>query len=117
MTDCPEHDVEVLGGPERPSVVAEARASDAVDTLMVASHLDTVPVDGMEIDPFDPVIRDDRLYGRGSCDTKSGMAALLEALERVLQRGTLRRRIGARSLESRGDFVVASTPDPKEAAR
>ena len=86
-------DVEVIGGPERPSVIAEARAHDAVDTVMVASHLDTVPVDGMQIAPFDPVIKDGRLYGRGSCDTKSGMAALLEALERVLRRGTLRRNL------------------------
>lgn len=86
-------DVEILGGPERPSVIAQARTADAVDTLMVASHLDTVPVDGMTIDPFDPVIKDGRLYGRGSCDTKSGMAALLDALERVLRRGTLRRNL------------------------
>jgi acetylornithine deacetylase len=52
-----------------------------------------VPVDGMEIDPFDPVIEDDRVLGRGSCDTKAGMAALLEALDRVLERGTLRRNV------------------------
>lgn len=86
-------DVEIIGAPERPSVIAEARSADAVDTLMVASHLDTVPVDGMEIDPFDPVVKDGRLYGRGSCDTKGGMAALLDAVERVLRRGTLRRNL------------------------
>jgi len=86
-------DVEIIGTPERPSVIAEARSADAVDTLMVASHLDTVPVDGMEIDPFDPVVKGGRLYGRGSCDTKSGMAALLDAVGRVLRRGTLRRNL------------------------
>ena len=86
-------DVEIVGDPARPSVIAEARARNAVETVMVASHLDTVPVDGMEIPPFDPVIADGRLYGRGSCDTKSGMAALVEALERVLRRGTLRRNL------------------------
>ena len=59
----------------------------------MASHLDTVPVDGMEIDPFDPVIEGERLLGRGSCDTKAGMAALLCALGRVLDRGTLRRNL------------------------
>jgi acetylornithine deacetylase len=86
-------DVEIVGNPERPSVIAEARARNAVDTVMVASHLDTVPVDGMKIPPFDPVIANGRLYGRGSCDTKGGMAALIEALERVLRRGTLRRNL------------------------
>ena len=61
--------------------------------MLVASHIDTVPVDGMEIDPFDPVVTDARLYGRGSCDTKAGMAALVAALATVLERGTLRRSL------------------------
>ena len=86
-------DARLVGSAGRASVIAEARAGTRAQTLLVASHLDTVPVDGMEIDPFDPVIRDGRLYGRGSCDTKSGMAALLEALERVLARGTLTRNV------------------------
>ncbi len=86
-------DARLVGSAGRTSVIAEARAGPQAETLLVASHLDTVPVDGMEIDPFDPVIRDGRLYGRGSCDTKSGMAALLEALERVLARGTLKRNV------------------------
>jgi acetylornithine deacetylase len=86
-------DAVLVGRRGRTSVVAEARVSGDADTLCVASHLDTVPVDGMEIDPFDPVIEGDRLLGRGSCDTKAGMAALLEALGRVLERGTLRRNL------------------------
>lgn len=86
-------DAGLVGSEARPSVVAEARASGARETVLVASHLDTVPVDGMEIDPFDPRIEDDRLFGRGSCDTKGGMAALVDALERVLARGTLRRNL------------------------
>jgi acetylornithine deacetylase len=86
-------DAQLIGRGGRISVVAEATVSMAADTLLVASHLDTVPVDGMEIDPFDPVIEDDRLLGRGSCDTKAGMAALLEALARVLERGRLKRNV------------------------
>lgn len=86
-------DVALVGNPGRQSVLAEARVGPDAETILIASHLDTVPVDGMQIDPFDPVIRDERLYGRGSCDTKSGMAALLEAVERVLERGTLRRNL------------------------
>ena len=121
-------DAEIFGDPDRPSVVAEARVSGARDTLLIASHLDTVPVDHMEIDPFDPVIRDGRLYGRGSCDTKAGMATALEALERVTRNGTLRRNvilvgesdeelgsIGARDtlrqLTDRGvDWAIATEP-------
>lgn len=86
-------DAVLVGDPARPSVVAEAIARDAGETILIASHLDTVPVDGMEIDPFDPRVADGRVYGRGSCDTKSGMAALVAALERVLKNGTLRRNV------------------------
>jgi acetylornithine deacetylase len=89
-------DAELVGRGDRKSVVAEVRApasAGAADTLLVASHLDTVPVDTMEIAPFDPVIEDGRLYGRGSCDTKGGLAALVAALEPVLRAGTLRRNL------------------------
>ncbi len=86
-------DSELVGRAGRTSVVAEATAHAGAETLLVASHLDTVPVDGMVIDPFDPAIEAGHLLGRGSCDTKAGMAALLEALERVLARGRLKRNI------------------------
>ena len=86
-------DAQLVGQGERRSVVAEARVPGARETLLVASHLDTVPVDAMVIDPFDPKVEGGRLFGRGSCDTKAGMAALLSALEPLLQAGTLRRNL------------------------
>lgn len=86
-------DAAIVGGKGRESVVAEAHAGPDAETLLIASHIDTVPVDGMEIDPFDPVVEQGRVLGRGSCDTKAGMAAALEALERVLAAGTLRRNV------------------------
>jgi acetylornithine deacetylase len=86
-------DAELVGKGERCSVVASVTSADASETVLVASHLDTVPVDGMSIPAFDPSSKDGRLYGRGSCDTKGGMAALVAALERVLARGRLRRNL------------------------
>jgi len=87
-------DAELVGRGARRSLVAEVRAADpAAETVLVASHLDTVPVDGMEIPPFDPVVAEGRMSGRGSCDTKAGMAALVAALEQVLVRGVLRRNL------------------------
>ena len=53
--------------------------------LLFEVHQDTVPVDGMTIEPWNPVIRDRRLYGRGSCDVKGGMAAMLGALVRLAE--------------------------------
>lgn len=49
------------------------------------AHQDTVPVDNMTIDPWKPEIRDGRLYGRGSCDIKGGMAAMIAALARLAE--------------------------------
>jgi succinyl-diaminopimelate desuccinylase len=83
----------IVGEGERQSVVGEVHAGPDAETLLVASHLDTVPVDGMTIDPFDPKVVGNRVQGRGSCDTKAGLAALLAALERVLERGSLRRNL------------------------
>jgi acetylornithine deacetylase len=86
-------DAELVGRGERRSVVARVTSAEARETVLVASHLDTVPVDNMKISPFDPTLKAGRLYGRGSCDTKGGMAALVAALERVLSRGRLRRNL------------------------
>ena len=47
------------------------------------AHQDTVPVDGMRIKPFVPVIENGHLYGRGSCDVKGGMAAMISAIEQL----------------------------------
>jgi acetylornithine deacetylase len=86
-------DAALVGQGDRKSVVAHVAAPNATETVLIASHLDTVPVDGMVIAPFDPAIRDGRLYGRGACDTKAGMAALLAALASVTARGGLRRNV------------------------
>ena len=69
----------------RENVIAVVSPSDAGhqsrrDGLMLNSHMDTVPVANMAIDPFDPVMRDGRLYGRGSCDAKASIAAMMAAL-------------------------------------
>ncbi len=46
-------------------------------------HQDTVPVDGMTIPPWTPTIENGRLHGRGACDVKGGMAAMMHALSRL----------------------------------
>jgi acetylornithine deacetylase len=56
--------------------------------ILFDSHLDTVSVDGMSIDPFAGQVRDGRLYGRGAADTKGTGAAMLCALEEYAAAGT-----------------------------
>lgn len=53
--------------------------------LMLEAHQDTVPVDGMIIPPWDGSIRDGKVWGRGACDIKGGMAAMLWAFSRLLE--------------------------------
>lgn len=53
--------------------------------LLFAVHQDTVPVDGMIIDPWTPTVREGRVYGRGACDVKGGMTAMLAALARLAE--------------------------------
>jgi acetylornithine deacetylase/succinyl-diaminopimelate desuccinylase-like protein len=66
--------------PGRPNVIAEIKPDKPTAHLVFAPHLDTVSVAGMTISPFDPVIRDGKMFGRGSSDTKGPMAAALWAL-------------------------------------
>jgi acetylornithine deacetylase/succinyl-diaminopimelate desuccinylase-like protein len=51
--------------------------------IMLEAHQDTVPVEGMTIEPFYPKLEGNRLYGRGSCDIKGGMAAMIAAVVRL----------------------------------
>ncbi|HUF65371.1 MAG TPA: M20/M25/M40 family metallo-hydrolase, partial [Gemmatimonadaceae bacterium] len=65
-------EVELLeAAPGRPNVVARTGAGDR--TLLLAGHLDTVGVEHMRHAPFDPQVREGRIYGRGSSDMKSGV--------------------------------------------
>lgn len=69
--------------PGRSNVIARLDADSDV-TILMDAHQDTVPVDGMTIPPFTPRIAEGRLYGRGACDVKGGMAAMLGAFARLV---------------------------------
>lgn len=77
--DCQR--IEVLPG--RSNVVARLDRPGANTTILLDAHQDTVPVEGMTIAPFEPIVREGRLFGRGACDVKGGMAAMLAAIVRL----------------------------------
>lgn len=69
--------------PGRHNVLARVTGTSGLPTILLDAHQDTVPVDHMTIKPFEPTVRGGRIYGRGACDVKGGMAAMICALERV----------------------------------
>ncbi|KAI9369681.1 hypothetical protein BJX61DRAFT_545366 [Aspergillus egyptiacus] len=85
--------------PGRPSVVGIVRGSGGGKSLMFNGHTDTVTLQGYEGDPLSGCMADGRIYGRGSADMKSGLAASMIALAR------------AKSLHLRGDVILAAVAD------
>ena len=64
-----------------------ARRGSASPVFCFAGHTDVVPpgdTGDWKSDPFEPDIRGEHVYGRGSADMKSGLAAMLVAVERFL---------------------------------
>lgn len=99
-------DVEVTDvAPGRRNVVGVLQARRSGRSLMFCGHLDTVGVEGMT-EPFNPVMRDGRLYGRGAQDMKSGVAAMVDAASRLAARGGLKS----------GRLVVAAVADEEHAS-
>lgn len=54
--------------------------------VVLSGHTDTVPVDGQvwRSNPFEPVLRDERLYGRGTCDMKGFIGVSMAWLEKFV---------------------------------
>jgi acetylornithine deacetylase len=68
---------------DRPNVLAWVPGCDEEIRLLFVAHMDTVPVDGWILNPFLLQRDESRLYGRGCCDTKGSLAAMLHALATI----------------------------------
>ena len=53
--------------------------------VLFEAHQDTVPVDGMIVEPFGATVEGGKLYGRGACDVKAGVAVMLAAFARLVK--------------------------------
>src|SRR5262249_51442194 len=70
--------------PGRDNIIARLNRG-AKQTCLWEVHQDTVPIDHMIIDPFAAIIDGNRMYGRGACDIKGGMAAMVTAFARLVR--------------------------------
>jgi acetylornithine deacetylase/succinyl-diaminopimelate desuccinylase-like protein len=76
---------------ERPNLVARWPGAGRAPPLLLYGHVDVVPVDrdAWRHPPFEGVIRDGWLWGRGTLDMKGGVAMLLAAVARARERGVV----------------------------
>ena len=73
--------------PGRPNLVATLPGRDPSRAVLFECHMDTATAEGMTIAPFQPALRDGKVFGRGSCDTKAGGVAMLHAMLRIVRSG------------------------------
>lgn len=67
-------------------IVYEIKGKKAKKNIMIMSHHDVVDkTDGWNSDPFNAMIKDNYLYGRGTIDTKTPLFAMLQATEELLK--------------------------------
>lgn len=104
------HDIETEVQPvqgERANVIGRLRGAGGPPLVLIA-HLDTVPIGDKSKwthNPFGGEIVDGKLYGRGSCDMKSGTAAAIITLLRLKQE----------NVKLSGDLILACTIDEETA--
>lgn len=93
----------------RPQLLARRPGTGGGRSLLLNGHIDTVtvePRDQWSVDPLEGSVRDGRLYGRGACDMKGGVAAMVFAAEVLSGLG----------VELRGDLLVNTVTDEESTA-
>jgi len=74
--------------PERPNVIGILEGTRKGKKFILEAHMDTVRIDNMSIDPFLPKIKEGKMFGRGACDDKGSLTAMLLAMKLLKQKRT-----------------------------
>jgi len=73
----------------RPNIIARINGNNNGESLMFNGHLDTVPIGNIEnwkFEPFEPVIKNNKLFGRGATDMKGSIASAIIAIKRFIEK-------------------------------
>ncbi|MGH2509815.1 MAG: M20/M25/M40 family metallo-hydrolase, partial [Ktedonobacteraceae bacterium] len=93
LTTAGLEQVQILPTGGHPVVYGQWLHAPNKPTVMIYGHFDTQPTDPLELwtnPPFEPVVRDERVYARGASDDKGCMLIPILAIEALLQtEGTL----------------------------
>ncbi len=84
--------VEVVPTAGHPIVYGEKRVDDSLPTILIYGHYDVQPPDPLDLwnsPPFEPVIKDEKIYARGACDDKGQLYMHVKALEAMMASGKL----------------------------
>ncbi len=84
--------VEICQTAGYPIVYGEKIIDPKLPTILVYGHYDVQPADPLELwtsGPFEPVIKDGKIYARGACDDKGQMYMHVKAFELMMQTNTL----------------------------
>ena len=87
-----------------PVVVGTLKGDGKGKSLILNGHCDVVPLGVLENwsrDPFEGKIEDNKIFGRGACDMKAGIAAILKAIQSIQQAG----------IKLNGDLIVQVVPE------
>jgi len=89
---------------DMPVLVGKLEGSGAGKSLLLNGHYDVVPpgiLENWSHDPFKGEIEDNKLFGRGACDMKGGIAAMLKAVKFIQESG----------VKLNGDLTIEIVPD------
>lgn len=92
--------------PRRQNLVARLPGQGLAPPFLMYGHLDVVPVDGQSwtVPPFDGILQDGYVWGRGALDMKGGVAMMVSALIQLKQEGFV----------PRGDLILALVCDEEK---
>jgi succinyl-diaminopimelate desuccinylase len=89
-------------GYPRVSVIGRYKGTMERPNIHFSGHFDVVPAgEGWSIDPYEPVVKDGKLYGRGSSDQKSGIVSQIFAIYALKKAG----------IKLKGTIISSATPD------